>query len=125
MKPDETVFVEGPIASQKEKDRILLQCEKPTRRRKTRESANEEWYYIQPLATGPFPFQEKAESGRISSNVQNKWKGRGLSDGKSKIIIDLCCLADKDNGAAMGRSSQKGWRKGFDSCWDCKNIFLS
>jgi hypothetical protein len=29
------------------------------------------------------------------------------SDGQSKNIIDLFCLAEKDSGADIGRSSQK------------------
>jgi hypothetical protein len=72
-----TIFAEDSIASQKERDRILLQveisrAEKPTRPRKTRETGKKELYSIQRLAPGPFPFQEKPESGRISSNLRNK-----------------------------------------------------
>jgi hypothetical protein len=76
--------------------------------RKTRESANKKWHCLELFGPGPFPLKEKAKSRKISGNTQHQLKGREREDGQSKMSIDLFCPADKDNGATIRRSGEKG-----------------
>lgn len=64
--------------------------------------------WLRDTCTGPFPVQENASLGWISSHAQTKLQARGCSVGESKAIIASFCLADKVNRAAIRRSSHKG-----------------
>jgi hypothetical protein len=83
--------------------------EKWSRSRETKESVNKTSYCIEPLASRRFPLKEKADPVGISSNAQNKLKGREHYVGQSKMSIGFLSLADKQNDAAIREETQKGW----------------
>jgi len=106
-------FVSALIISQEERDEIRLHHKMSRDEKSTsgkRGTSNQSSNYIEPIAPRPFPFEEKACPGPISGNAQNKSKSRAHEDSHAKIIMDLSCLADKDNRATIARTSLKGRR---------------
>jgi hypothetical protein len=70
------IFAPGPIASQKERNRILFRTEishgeKLARWRKMRKSTKKEWCSCELRAPRPIQSKENGELGRMPTNDQN------------------------------------------------------